>query len=259
VRYDPERVKRIYDQMAGVEDRMEKEPSLRTEIPREFIRKYLKSSDLVLDAGGGAGINAVWMAQRCMRVTLLDISPRVLRHAAANVAEAGLAHKIALIRGDISDLKQFKKGQFSFVVCVGDAISYVLGNRFKALRELVRVAKKGSVLVIGCDSKYGFMRLSLAEGYLDEAVRMNRTHETTCGMGPRTHVYKVDEMKRLLEVNGCEVLEVASTPTLTDAVDWKRFRGPGNWAKLKKLELELCIKPELLGLGNHLLFVARKK
>jgi len=31
-------------------------PSLRTEIPREFIKKYLKASDVVLDAGGGMGI-----------------------------------------------------------------------------------------------------------------------------------------------------------------------------------------------------------
>jgi len=28
---------------------------------------------------------------------------------------------------------------------------------------------------------------------------------------------------------------------------------------LKKLEMEICTKPELLGVGNHLLFIAKKK
>lgn len=106
-----------------------------------------------------------------------------------------MLNKIDLFEGDISNLEQFKEGQFSFIVCVGDAISYVLDNRFKAMKELVRVAKRGSILVIGCDSKYGFMRLYLAEGNLNEAIKINKTHETYCGMGPRTHVYSIDEMR----------------------------------------------------------------
>jgi hypothetical protein len=30
------------------------------------------------------------------------------------------------------------------------------------------------------------------------------------------------------------------------------------WEKLKALEMQLCTKPELLGVGFHLLFVVRK-
>jgi hypothetical protein len=125
--------------------------------------------------------------------------------------------------------------------------------------KLVRVAKKNSILVIGCDSKYGFMRLYLQDGNLKEAVKINKTHETYCGMGPRTHVYSIDEMKALLEDNGCEILEIASTPTITDAVDKSMFNEPKIWNKLKKLEMDICTIPELLGTGNHLLFIARKK
>ena len=77
-------------------------------------------------------------------------------------------------------------------------------------------------------------------------------------MGPLTHVYTVDEMTELLERNGCRVLEVASTPTLTDTVDATRFQHRGEWERLKMLELELCTRPELLGMGLHLLFVATK-
>ncbi len=258
VKYDPRMVRSAYDEVADEEDWQEKHPSLRTELPRAFIKKYLKKGDVVLDAGGGTGVNAVMMARRCKHVTLLDISGEILTRAERNIKEARLSKKIKLVQGDITDLKQFKDEQFSFVVCVGDAISYVLDERFKAMKELVRVARKNAVLIIGCDSKYGFMRHYLSKGDLKEAISIFKTQETCCGMGPRTHVYDVDEMKQLLEENGCEVLEIASTPTITDSVDKSQFYEPQKWRRLKRLELEICTKPELLGAGNHLLFIARK-
>lgn len=256
--YNPKKVKKAYDKIADEEDRQEKKLTLRTEIPREFIKKYLKKSDIVLDAGGGTGINAIMMAKKCKRVILFDISTNILKHAEKNIKKARLLKKIDLLEGDISNLEQFKDGQFSFVVCVGDAISYVLDNRFKAMKELVRVVKRGSILVIGCDSKYGFIRLYLVEGDLNEAIKINKIHETYCGMGPRTHVYFINEMRELLEKNGCKVLEIASTPTITDTVDRKKFCDKKKWGKLKKLEMEICTKPELLGVGNYLLFIAKK-
>ncbi|MCX6737048.1 MAG: class I SAM-dependent methyltransferase [Candidatus Parcubacteria bacterium] len=259
MKYDPKKVKKRYDKIADEEDRSEKNPTLRTEIPREFIKKYIRKTDIVLDAGGGTGINAIMMAKQCKHVSLIDISTEIINYARKNVKNAKLSNKIDLFEGDISNLKQFKDGQFSFVVCVGDSISYVLENRFKAINELIRVAKKSSILIIGCDSKYGFMRQYLRDGNLEETISIYKNHETYCSMGPRTHVYDIDEMKQLLEKNGCKILEIASTPTITDAVDKKQYHEPKKWAKLKKLEMQICIKPELLGTGSHLLFIAKKK
>ena len=161
--YNPKSVIESYEKNAEIEDESEKGTSLRVEIPREFIKKYLKASDVVLDAGGGTGVNAIMMARRCRKVTLLDITPRILQFAEKNIAEAEISDRIELVNGDITDLSQFQDGEFTFVVCVGDAISYVLERRFKAIEELVRVAQKGSILIIGCDSKLGFTRMNLAK------------------------------------------------------------------------------------------------
>jgi ubiquinone/menaquinone biosynthesis C-methylase UbiE len=182
--YDPETVRKAYNRGADQEDQAEKIPSLRTEIPREFIKKHLKPSDVVLDAGGGTGINAMLMAQRCQAVTLVDISPKILELATANIRAAGLEEKIDLVEGDITDLQLYKDGEFSFVLCVGDAISYALDKGEQALRELVRVAQQGATLIIGCDSKYGFMRLNLGEGDLDEVLSIHRTNQTTSVWDP---------------------------------------------------------------------------
>jgi ubiquinone/menaquinone biosynthesis C-methylase UbiE len=257
--YDPEEVIRSYERNAEIEDRSEKELSLRTEIPREFIKRYIKPTDRVLDAGAGTGINAIMMSRLCESVTLLDITPQILELARSNIESEGLQDRVQVVEGDICHLDQFEDGQFSFIVCVGDSLSYVLDQREMAIKELVRVAESGSILILGSDSKYGFLRLKLAQGNIAEARRILRTGGTYCGMGPKTHLYTVGEMKTLLERSGCQLLVVASTPSLSDTFDVAPFNETNTWEELKEIELEVCTTPELLGIGLHLLFVAQKR
>lgn len=156
--YNPDAIRKAVNRIAQEEDRLEKTPFLRNDIPREFIKRYLKPSDIVLDAGGGAGMNAILMAQICEKVTLVDISPGILKIAEENISKAGVDRSVEIIEGDISDLNQFQDAQFTFIVCVGGVLSILLEKRFQALRELVRVAKKDSIIVLGFDSKYGAIR-----------------------------------------------------------------------------------------------------
>ena len=88
--YDPEKVVRSYTKNAESEDQAEKDLSLRTEIPRAYINRYINPSDTVLDAGGGVGINAIMTARICKSVTLLDITPQILELARKNIDKSGL-------------------------------------------------------------------------------------------------------------------------------------------------------------------------
>ncbi len=256
--YEPNQVKEIYDSVAELEDKQEHQKSLRVEIPRLFIKKYLSQDDVVLDAGGGTGVNSVIMAKVCKHVTLLDISPKILGLAKKNVK--GQEGKIKLVQGDISDMSVFPDNHFSFVVCVGDSISYVLEKRFDAMKELSRVIKNGSIMIIGCDSKLGFIRNKLCKGDLKEALSILETNKTKCDMGPETYVYSIQKMSDLLRNNGFEILEIASTPTFTDTLpsDIVKKYKQDSWSDLINLEMELCTRSELLGVGCHLLFVVKK-
>lgn len=265
--YNPQAIRETYDEIAEREDRFEKGFSLRNEIPREFIKRYLRPSDSVLDAGGGSGINAIVMAQLGAHVTLLDLSPKMLELAEANVENAGLAESITLIQGDIANLAQFCDAQFGFVVCLGGALSYVLDQGPRAIRELVRVAQPGAIVIIGCDSKYGFVRWLLnahAEGHLSEQDRLDEARavyeagEYEAGEGAYARLYTAAELSGLLEVAGCDVVEIASTPTLVDTWDQSGYPEEKR-LELKALELKVCTVPELLGVGHHLFCVARKR
>jgi len=255
--YQPEAIRQTYDEIAAQEDDFEKGQALRNEIPREFIKKYLQPSDVVLDAGGGTGLNAILMAQRCTQVTLLDLSPRILEVAAHNIMSTGLAAKIKLIEGDITNLHAFADAAFSFVVCVGGSLLYVQEMGSQAVHELVRVAKPGALLIVGCDAKYGFIRWLLTTGHLDDALSAYEASQYEAGEGAYAHLYTVAELPQLLTGAGCEVLEIISTPTLVDTWEQNGY-STDQWQKLKALELQVCQAPELLGVGHHLFCVARK-
>jgi ubiquinone/menaquinone biosynthesis C-methylase UbiE len=259
--YNPEAVRKAYDEIAEREDQFEKEFSLRNEIPREFVKKYLKASDVVLDAGGGSGINAIMMAQRCASVTLVDISPKLLELALTNIQEKGLTDKINVREGDISNLEQLGDDTFSFVVCLGGTLSYTLEKGQQAIRELVRVAQSGAFIIIGCDSKYGFVRWLFNESEPEDqpeiAAEVYEVGEYEAWEGTFACLYTANELTTLLKNAGCEIIEVGSTPILMNS--WEQSSYPKEkQQKLKELELKFCTVPELLGTGHHLFCVARK-
>jgi len=57
------------------------------------LTEYLPTSGRALDIAGGAGRNAIWLAERGLDVTLADISPVGLALAALRAADAGVALK----------------------------------------------------------------------------------------------------------------------------------------------------------------------
>ena len=52
--------------------------------------------------------------------------------------------------------------------------------------------------------------------------------------------------------------EAEKKPAFADTIDSNLYCDRGEWEKLKRLELEICTRPELLRVGLHLLFVAKK-
>ena len=154
----------------------------------------------------------------------------------------------------------------SNVACLGGPLSYVREQSPWAIRELVRVARKGAALILGCDSKHGFVRWLLrvhSEGHLqgedrlDKAIAVYEACEYEAGEGAYAHLYTATELTKLLEEAGCDVLELASTPTLMDSWDQSTYPEEKR-EKLKALELKVCTVPELLGIGHHLFCVAKK-
>ena len=117
------------------------------------------------------------------------------------------------------------------------------------------------MLIIGCDSKYGFIRWLLneteSESLLDAAIEAYQDGEYEASEGVFVRLYTVSEMKKLIQNAGCELVEIVSTPVLMDTWDHSGYPKEQQEA-LMGLELNVCTEPELLGMGHHLICIARK-
>ena len=141
--------KKYYDDY-GLEEwkRLVKEPYMKLELDTtiHFLKKYLPKQGLILDAGSGPGRYAIMLAKMGYNIILLDISPKQLEIGKLEIERSGVGSKIKnIIEGTISDLSVFKDGSFDAVLCLGGALSHLIGEpeRKRAVSELIRVAKKG--------------------------------------------------------------------------------------------------------------------
>ena len=77
------------------------------------VASFFPPGSKVLDAGGGSGRNAIWLAQRGHEVTIADISAEGLRMAGAAAATAGV--EVETVRLDF-DTDPFPPGPWDVIV-----------------------------------------------------------------------------------------------------------------------------------------------
>ena len=242
-----------------------------------FLDKYLPKRGLILDAGGGPGRYTMDLAKKGYDMILLDLSPNCLEIAKREIKKAkGRGNVKKIVEGSIVDLSEFRGEFFDAVVCLG-ALSHVIdkAEREKAAGELVRVAKNEAPLFVSVISRYGVFRTILQR--LPEEL-VDPTHEETFTEGLH-HAHRINplepsagftdaffflphELRELFEKKGVKTLEMATCEGLSSHLQEQTnaiYNDKAKWNRWLKTILQSCNDPCLLGLGEHLLYVGRKK
>jgi len=275
--YNPKDVRDRYDNYGDKEwDRLEKSLHgvVEYEVTLHILQKHLPENAYILDAGGGPGRYAIRLAGMGHRVYLLDISEEQLRLAEKKIDEAGVRDKITAVRPmDICEMGEIPDANFDAVLCLGGALSYVRERRFKAIAELIRVAKPGSPLAVSVMSLLGTFHLIAtldARNFL-ENIRdhvewdpetpfpevLNSKRGSPEWHAPMT-LYTSRYLKRFLEDHGCRVVEMASTNAITSGERKleKIASSPEAVEMLVDLEKQFSNRPGVVDMGQHLLAVA---
>jgi len=118
----------------------------RKEIALRFVLEHSAEGARVLDAGCGAGILAIEMAQRGFEVEGWDVSPQLLGLCRDNFRRAAIAsERYRLSLGDIVEADLPEAG-FDAITALG-FLQYQ-PDEAQALRRLARLLRPGGVLVV---------------------------------------------------------------------------------------------------------------
>jgi len=170
---------------------------------------------------------------------------------------------------DMCDMSRLGREGCDAVVCYGGPLSYVFENRDNALREIMRVLKPSGIAMLSVMSLWGTVREYLA-GVLDisseenaEIIRTGDLHpDTYKDCRHRCHLFTAQELRRLLERNGFEIIRMSASNCLSSARDARLAEIQNDsvrWSRLLKMELRACAEPGCLDLGTHLISVVRKQ
>lgn len=121
-----------------------------------------KSTDHVLDAGCGTGVNFTRLSPFVSKIVGIDLSAEMLKRADQRICREALGNVVAL-GGDLTKI-QFASQSFNKVLCTS-VLQYLNdGEREAALHELVRVCKVDGRIILHVKNRtslYGLSRMLL--------------------------------------------------------------------------------------------------
>jgi len=244
------------------------------EITWNNIEPFLPRQGRILDAGGGAGVWSIKMAEKkkCL-VVLLDVTADLLMTAKRKVKDKMLTGFIEVVEADIRAIPH-PEMSFDFVLCEADPIC-ICGDPEKAVSELSRVLKQNSYLVAGVDSTLFRVFRAMAQGNsLDYVLDFLQT-----GISPAVEDAPFDsksftptEFMILLKKYGLETVKVVGKPisfspnmldSFVSALPAEKrqriFENAEESEKLAKILYRIYDEPYIAGIGSHLHIVALKK
>lgn len=224
----------------------------------------------LLDAGGGPGRYTLALARRGYRVTLFDLSPALLALARERIAESDLetqANITDVVEGTITDLGAFTDAQFDAVLCLGGPLSHLTdpAARQRALRELGRVLRPEGHLFISAINRLGGLRSAVQWPNAWPQLIPRLLESGQVPMGPSAipvYTFYPEEFVGELAHTGLAVQRLYGCQGLGAHLQEDHLLAlmddPERWPVWRKVLLETCGHPNVVGVSNHLLAVARR-
>lgn len=240
---------------------------------QELILRHLPPAPAtIIDAGGGSGIYACWLASLGYRVHLID---PVQKHV--DQARAASAHqpRHPLASADVGDARHLPHPEASAdaVLLLGPLYHLVeKEDRLACLREAHRVLKPGGLLCGAGISHFASFLDSLSHGFFDDPnfapilerdLADGQHRNTTDNPLYFTDAYfhRPGELSRELLATGFQVVEIVAIegPGWL-AQDFDRlWNDPVQRERLLTAVRKVEREPSILGATSHIMAIGRKK
>lgn len=256
---DSEGAKQRWDERASTYDEWYTsfEGALEHQVDWTLLEGYLPRDPhaRILDAAGGTGRIALPLARLGYSMTLCDISVGMLSVARRKFCEEGLCDRLHLLQCDVHKLP-FARESYDFVLC--------WDGQVEAVRELIRVAKKGAALSVFLINKYGAaLRMFREDPASALALMRSESHYAYDGE-ERYRAVNVEEARELFEKQGVRVLDIYAVcgmlsllcipQDVRESCAWDRKL----FAQVTEMLLGLSKEPSAKALSRHLVVYGKK-
>ena len=220
-----------------------------------FIKKYIKAGDRVLDIGAGTGVYTKLLADLGHSVTAVELAkPNVIKM----MNSLYMMPNVCIHEGNALDLSMCEDHSFDLVLCLGPLYHLTtVADKMKCVQEAKRVCKKDGIIFFAYISND---MVFITETMLYNSTFLNSDHYETpfkVKDGPFCFM-TVGQMRQLMKKNGLEKVAHFAADGLSEllgdkinAMSEEQFR---EWLNF---HFHTCEKSECLGYSNHIVYVAK--
>lgn len=227
-----------------------------------YIEKYLRPGCRILEVGAGTGRYSHALARAGYRVDAVELTEHNLAILRQNTLPG---ENITATQGNALDLGGFCDNTYDITLVLGPMYHlYSEADKLQALREAVRVTKRGGVIFAAyCMADPAIVQYAFRRGGLQDTIARGqldlKTFKTTSYPFDLFELYRTEDIDTLRESLPVTQLHYVAADGYTNHMrDTMEAMDDATFDIYLKYHLATCERRDLIGFSNHTLDIFRK-
>lgn len=245
-------------------------------IQLKLIKPFSKKKELrILDAGAGTGrwslILYVFLKKNFkLHFDLIDISKKMLNEADKKIKKRGLVNIMKISIGNVEKLSNCPNNYYDIAISFYNVLSFT-EKPDRAIKEIFKKLKRKSLYASIVANKYHSYFFNLLNNNINELKEVQGGRVKYSKDMPYIHCFTPTVIKRLYQRAGFKNIEVIGFPNfIYPNIEDTKLEGQSdrnknilenkdNFRKILNIEFKECFNKDIVGRGNVLLVIGRKK
>ena len=257
-------IEKFYKEICIEDERLTKDKMHKIEFitTTNYIEKYLKPGDRILEIGAGTGAYSLYYANKGYKVDAIELSKSNVEVFKTRITKD---LDVNVIQGNAVDLSVYKDNTFDITLCLGP-----LYHLFKeeettsAIKEAIRVTKPGGKIYLAfilfdlTMLTWGFKEKNVYENYgenkqISENFKPNNAEELIFNMR------YFEDVKKLIKSFNLKTINYVATDGIGRVIkDEINQMSEEEYNLYIKYHLSICEREDLIGYSGHILAILEK-